>query len=100
MAPSALKAHRPADCVPARPRALAVVCASSPRMTDAAAAAPNVPHVPVRCQPRILEELGLAARLTRAIASYPAASADSAVFPSIRLASPRVRTAGSTAAPG
>ena len=69
MAPSALNAHSPADCVPARPSALAVVGASRPRMTEAAAAAPNVPHVPVRCQPRIRDEFGLAARLTRDIAS-------------------------------
>ena len=69
IAPSALKAHRPADWVPARPSALAAVGASRPRITDAAAAAPKVPHVPVTCQPRIRDELGFAARLTRAMTS-------------------------------
>ena len=37
--------------------------------TDAAAAAPKVPVVPVRCQPRMRAAFGLAARLTRAIVS-------------------------------
>ena len=82
IAPSALNAHRPADCVPAKPSALAVVSASKPRITLAAAAAPNVPVVPVRCQPHMREELGLAARLTRTIVSYPAATALRKVAPS------------------
>jgi hypothetical protein len=51
------------------PSALAVASASRPRITLAAAAAAKVPVVPVRCQPRMREELGLAASETRIIVS-------------------------------
>ena len=67
--PSVVKAQRPADCVPARPSALAVVSASRPRMTLAVAAAAKVPQVPVRCQPRMRARPGFAAWLTRFIVS-------------------------------
>ncbi|CAM4052708.1 hypothetical protein BOBR111200_23175 [Bordetella bronchialis] len=69
MPPSAVKAHKPADCVPASPSALAVVEASRPRITLAAAAAAKVPVVPVRCHPRMRVRPGLAAWLTRFMVS-------------------------------
>ena len=100
MAPSAVKAHRPADCVPAIPRALAISSSFSRNRFPAAAAAPNVPVVPVRCHPLNREAFGPVARLTRIIVSYPATMAASISLPEAPIASPTATAAGITGAPG
>jgi len=71
-----------------------------PRSLPAAAAAPNVPVVPVRCHPLDREALGPVARLTRIIVSYPATIAVRISLPEAPTDSPTVRIAGMTGAPG